>query len=117
VFSFPPPRRLLKSRDFQRVFAVPKKSRVGCITALYRSNAQSCSRLGLILAKKQVTKATQRNRIKRLMRESFRQKQALQDINLDIVMLGYKPLQEYSNSKIRAELEQLWKKLIASFEK
>jgi ribonuclease P protein component len=54
------------------VFAAPRRSSDRYFTVLVRDNAGSHARLGLAVAKKRVRLAVGRNRIKRLVRESFR---------------------------------------------
>ena len=63
-------------------------------------------RLGVIVAKKNVGKATQRNRIKRLIREAFRTRKA--DINhTDIVVMARKGLQFLENSECQSHIHAL----------
>lgn len=67
------------------------------------------SRLGLIIAKKHVRHATQRNRIKRIVREYFRQHPAHE--SGDFIVLARPGLGDLSNSAIRATLDKLWRKI------
>jgi len=69
-------------------------------------NNSSKPRLGLVIAKKNVPKAVHRNRIKRLMRESFRLNPGLVE-RLDLVVLARKDADKLDNSLIRAKLEKL----------
>ncbi len=65
--------RLLSSEAFQQVF--DKASyRVSCrqFLILAKPNTRSNARLGLVIGKKNIRLAVSRNRIKRLVRESFR---------------------------------------------
>lgn len=43
-----------------------------CFIFLYRENAVGNARLGMALSKKTISKAHDRNRLKRLLRETFR---------------------------------------------
>jgi ribonuclease P protein component len=66
--------------------------------------------VGLVIAKKNVGKAVQRNRIKRLIRQSFRtQKPTLN--NLDLVVLARKDADKLENQAIVDQLNQLWQDL------
>jgi len=65
------------------------------------------SRLGLVIAKKNVAKAVQRNRVKRIVREFFRHHSA-QDPGLDLVVLTRKDVDTLQNSQISARLATLW---------
>lgn len=67
------------------------------------------SRLGLAIAKKSIRSAVGRNRIKRLIRESFRE-QSLPSV--DLVILANKAIDELSNQQLRIGLERCWQRLI-----
>ena len=86
-FAFTKKQRLLNSDQYQAVFSKADiKVSSTYILLLARRNALPYSRLGLIVPKKKIKLAVGRNRCKRLLRESFRQKQ--EDIKaLDIVAL------------------------------
>lgn len=71
--AFPRSRRLLHQADFQQVFRAPWKSSDAVFTVLAAPAATGRARLGLAIARKQLRRATDRNRIKRLVREYFRQ--------------------------------------------
>jgi len=76
-------------------------------TVLYRSNEQEISRLGLAIAKKHCKQATGRNRIKRVVRESFRQHQA-ELAGLYIVVMNQPAARDANNQSLFASLEQHW---------
>ena len=64
--------RLLLKKDFDFVFENPKKTRDSNFTVLYRENTKNYPRLGLIISKKNCKHAHKRNKLKRIIRESFR---------------------------------------------
>lgn len=64
--------RLLNARDYSRVFAGATRTSDRYFTVLARPNEQSHARLGLVVAKKNIKTAVQRNRVKRVIRETFR---------------------------------------------
>jgi len=64
--------RLLSSKEFSNVFSQPIKSADAQYTVLAKANHLSRPRLGVIVSKKNVPTAVQRNRLKRIIRESFR---------------------------------------------
>ena len=64
--------RLLKAVEFKFVFAKPVKVSNKNISILSRKNGLPYSRLGLAIAKRQIRRAVDRNRLKRLIRECFR---------------------------------------------
>jgi len=66
--------------------------------------------MGLTVAKRFVKRANQRNRIKRVIRDSFRLNQ--HDIpHLDIVVLVRNGVMEMENAEINKLIEKLWRKL------
>lgn len=102
--------RLKSKQDFQAVFAKPHKSTHKYLLALTASNHLSHARLGMIIAKHHVRLAVTRNRLRRLIRESFRDhKEALK--GLDIVILMRSKWSPLSNEAIKEDLTYLWLKL------
>ncbi len=102
--------RLLTPSHFRHVFddAIPAVS--PAFTVLARVNSQSNPRLGITIAKKRVRKAHDRNRLKRLIRESFRH-QAKDLPNVDIIVIGKSGADTLTNQEVFKILEKLWKKL------
>jgi ribonuclease P protein component len=71
--SFPRDNRLLNAKHYSRVFEKANKIHNKAFTLLARKNDLGHARLGLVIAKKNVKLACQRNYIKRQLREYFRQ--------------------------------------------
>ena len=72
-FRFSPELRLLNQSDFRNVFDNTEiKANHPSLLILARMNSSNSPRLGLVIAKKNVKLAVNRNRIKRLIREEFR---------------------------------------------
>jgi len=100
--------RLLTGADFDHVFKNCQRSADSCFTVLYRDNGLGYPRVGLAIAKKRVRHATQRNRLKRLIRESFRK--AIPRIpSMDIVVLARDKAGAADNAAIFASLERHWR--------
>jgi len=85
-FRFSRTNRLLNTAEFSFVFAKPVKVSNSNISLLARKNGLNHARLGLAIAKRQIRKAADRNRLKRLIRESFRHNQEILS-GLDIIAL------------------------------
>lgn len=59
------------------------------------------------MSKKVSTRAHDRNRIKRQIRESFRKQQAMLD-GYDVVVVAMKAAGHADNAEVRDSLEKLW---------
>ena len=99
--------RLLDAAAFGRVFAKATRSRDRIFTILCRRNEHGVPRLGLAVSKKNCRRATGRNRIKRAIRESFREHKVLLS-NLDIVVMNQSAAATASNQELIASLETHW---------
>ena len=109
--SFPKSARLLTSAQYSRVFEQSKRrasTRHALLLALSSNEGQS-SRLGLVVAKKNVRLAHERNRIKRLVREYFRCHPT--ETPMDLIFLARRGVAELTNQQIGAQLDELWSKL------
>uniref|UniRef100_A0A7C4JQJ8 Ribonuclease P protein component n=1 Tax=Thermodesulfobacterium geofontis TaxID=1295609 RepID=A0A7C4JQJ8_9BACT len=84
--------RLKKDKEFQVVFREGKKVWIDSILLIiYKPNDLNYRRLGIIVSKK-IKKATQRNRVKRLIREFFRRNKDLFPENCDIIIIPHPSL-------------------------
>jgi len=92
------------------VFDQAIRSSDNCFTLLARKNQLEHPRLGLAIAKKLVKRAVARNRIKRIVRESYRTSQQ-RLLGLDIVVLGRSGIEDKSNKELHDSLEQHWSRL------
>lgn len=100
--------RLLKAADYQYVFASARRFGNPNFTLLVRTNSLGYPRLGLAIAKKNVKLAVDRNRIKRLIRESFRHKTTTLP-SVDIIAMCRTGAVELPSSEIRAQLDTQWR--------
>ena len=104
--------RLLDSSDFQRVFDnAPFRASHQYFLILSRPNQLVQPRLGLVIAKKHINLAVQRNRIKRLIREEFRHQQESL-AGLDVIVLSRKGLDGLNNEQFRQQLAQQWQRIL-----
>lgn len=65
--------RLVSKADFDRVFADNQRARTEYVVIMTRPNPVGYPRLGMVIAKRLLVRAVDRNRVKRCVRESFRQ--------------------------------------------
>jgi ribonuclease P protein component len=80
------------------------------MSVLAVANTLGYARLGLALSRKAVPLAVNRNRIKRLVRESFRSEQAHLG-SIDVVIVGRRGLDQLENRDIRESLKKHWTRL------
>ncbi|MFW5823419.1 MAG: ribonuclease P protein component [Marinobacter sp.] len=109
-YSFPKTSRLLRPADYSGVFndvqvRVPHRH----FLILAAPNNLGRPRLGLIFSRRNLRHAVQRNRVKRLVRETFRHRTDLGA--LDIVVLGRQNLATRDNQTLHRALNDLWQKL------
>lgn len=118
LYKFPRTSRLLIKRDFQSVFANPRKVSNRYLLALFRPNQQVSARLGIIVAKSRIKKAVHRNLVRRMVRESYRhQQEALK--GLDLIVLIRSECSPICGGKadkkaLRNDIDRLWERLIES---
>ncbi len=109
--KFPRQIRLLEGHDFQVIFQDKAyRSSDQKFTMLVRPNKLNHARLGMAISKRFAKKAVARNRIKRLVRESFRYHQHLLT-GLDIVVLGREGTPKAVNPALFSSLEIHWKRI------
>jgi ribonuclease P protein component len=103
--------RLLDSKEYSFVFNKAEKIGNRYFIILFRKNNKIFPRLGLIIAKKNIKHAVNRNKIKRIVRESFRNKVNNLNEN-DYIFLAKKEISQLSNLELRYKLDEKWKKLL-----
>jgi len=99
--------RLLSAEAFSRVFEKATRSRDKWFTVLCRDNQKNHARLGLAISKRNCRFATGRNRIKRIVRESFRQHQASL-AGLDVVVINQAAARAAGNRQLFDSLATHW---------
>lgn len=73
--SLPKMKRLSDSRAFRALFSVKKKWSTPFFWVRVQEKEQSFPKLGLVLSKKKIPRAVDRNYLKRISREAFRHHQ------------------------------------------
>lgn len=106
--TFQREKRLIDSREFQNMFQNGTRFGSRGFTIFFQTTTRATSRLGLAVSRK-VANAVGRNRIKRLTRESFRCDCELESV--DLVVIARRASATMSNTQLREELNQQWKKI------
>lgn len=110
ALAFPKTARLLRPGDYSKVFEnVQVRVSHRHFLLLATPNELGHARVGLIFAKKHLKLAVQRNRVKRRVRETFRQQKDLPP--MDIIVLGRQGLAQVENPQINGILNDLWRRL------
>jgi ribonuclease P protein component len=101
---------LLAADQFKRVFANPIRSADQYFTVLARVNDREYPRLGLAISRKAAASAVQRNRIKRVIRESFRHKpDKLPPV--DVVVMARPLAATANNAELGLSLSRHWSRV------
>jgi len=114
--------RLLNASDFKAVFDdAPIRASHQHLLILSRSNTSGTDqdttsptdipRLGLVIAKKNVRLAVERNRIKRIARETFRLQQDKLP-GVDAVVLARRGLDSLDNTELHKLFNKQWERII-----
>ncbi len=111
-FNFGDDVRLRCAADYKSVFdgALLKVHQPHFLFLAKPSEFALKSRLGIVVAKKKVRRAHERNRVKRLTRESFRLHQQQLE-QLDIVVMPKQGIDAVANAELHQELQFAWQKL------
>lgn len=105
--------RLHRPVEFEVAFAHGRRYNDKHLAALVLATQDGGARLGLAVPKKIAADASDRNRIKRQVRESFRRHRSSLP-QADIVILARPGSPQASAVQLRENLERLWQKIISS---
>jgi ribonuclease P protein component len=110
-FSYPKLLRLRRPAEFKAIFdAAQFKIGQPQFLMLASPNGLQHPRLGLVIAKKKVRLAVQRNRIKRITRDSFRRQQHELPA-VDLLLIARQDLGALDNESLHQALLDAWKRL------
>ena len=104
--------RLLNGKQFSTVFDTKRRLHGACFSLHVASNEFGYARLGLAVSRRVSKKAVERNRLKRIVRDSFRHHQHELG-SIDYVVVAKITAVERSttgNQALRLELERAWVK-------
>ena len=130
--SFHRSARLLNPTDFKRVFSRNVVSSDRFFKVLGRPNSSACSRLGMAVSRQIDKRAVGRNRIKRVIRESFRHSLQPQkepgigtagegesirpDTGVDLVVLPRRECASICNRQLFESLDKHWLRITQALE-
>jgi len=109
--GFPRTLRLCKPGDFRRVYANGRRLGNEFFTINAEANALERARLGMSVAVRTLGSAVARNRVRRLIRESFRHHQARVP-PVDVIVGVRTAARAASAAELRASIDRLWQKLM-----
>ena len=108
--SFKREHRLLHQHEFQSVFDDATRVVVPPFTLLFRENRLGFTRLGMVIAKKAVGQSVDRNRIRRIIRESFRlSRRGLPEV--DLIILARHDIKTFPIADLTQKVSKLWQRL------
>ena len=107
-FHFGRRQKLLTADHYKHVFNQSQRFGNKSITVLTRENSLDHPRLGLAISKKSVKRAVDRNRIKRIFRESFRLHQHKLP-NVDIVAMCKSDVLSLDKHEMHKQIETQWR--------
>ncbi|MCC1496173.1 ribonuclease P protein component [Alcanivorax sp. 1008] len=111
--QFPRSHRLLSPSEFKPLFDNPQwRASSQHFLLLVSENGLAAARLGIVIGKRRVKRAVDRNLLRRLMRESFRHL-GPELAGLDIVILVRANIDHPEKAVFTAQLAKVWSKLLA----
>ncbi|MGB7757872.1 MAG: ribonuclease P protein component [Salinisphaera sp.] len=111
--TFPRAARLLRPSQYTGVFARGQKFVCDGFVVIAAENGEEHARLGLALAKRRIRRSVDRSRVKRVIRESFRNVRP--DLPAtDIVVLARSRTATIDNASLTAQLTRIWQRLARS---
>lgn len=103
--------RLTTKTQFEQTFLRARKISTKLCAFFYCQNSLNYPRLGLVVPKKSIRHANNRNTFKRVVREGFRLNQHHLG-SIDIIVLSYKEAAYASKKDLCQHLTKQWQRLI-----
>lgn len=104
--------RIRRAGDFAAMRNASGRLGGRCFSVRYRDNGLGQARLGLAISKRVSKRAVERNRIKRLLRESFRRIRD-QLPAVDLLVMARDQANGLPGPELLADIDHLWKKLVS----
>lgn len=107
--SFSRTRRLTQAEQFKRVFRVGRRATDSLFIVIAAPNGVDGARLGFAISRKAAPRAVDRNRLKRVARETFRT-EPIAFAGFDFVVMARPAARQATNTALRASLQALWRR-------
>ncbi len=108
--SFPRQYHLRTKSEFKSIFDKSNRISQKHLLILFKQNQKEYSRLGVIVGKRVAKKAIARNRIRRIVKESFRLNQE-KLLGWDIIVIARQQCDTLNKPTLRKGIDDLWQKL------
>ena len=109
-FRLPKNQRLVRATEFKSTTANNCKSKDALFVVYAKDNNRLFSRLGVTVSRRVAVKAVERNRIKRVIRESFRHQQGILS-GFDVVVIARAVTRQVETKQLFVSLEKHWCKV------
>ena len=96
--------RLTNPKDFKKCFQSGKRAKNKAFSLYYLENGNLAGRLGVNIAKSKVKRAVDRNKIKRRVKEIFRENKIHSALNHSIMFSVFKPFSELTYKEASCEI-------------
>jgi len=113
--SFPRYLRLTRAAEYRQLFKNNHHVGDAGITILVGKKTGAVARLGFAIARKQIQQAVQRNRLKRIFRESFRKNRYRLPAR-DIVIMVRRSIMSVDRAELISTMEKHWISVIKQCE-
>lgn len=108
--TLPSSARLRQRSDFAALRGVEGRARGTFFMCRYGPVAEIQARLGMAVSRKVSVRAVERNRIKRQIRESFREHRHMLPA-VDILVIAHHRAAAESSARLREDLDRLWSRI------
>lgn len=102
--------RLKKDRDFEKVFKKGRAHKNPFFSIKFHPNRVGSVRVGIVVGRKVSPKSTERNKLKRRIRESLKTFLPKIKRNIDIVIVSFSRSRDLDFRQIKEDIEDLLKK-------
>ncbi len=109
-YAFPKTARLTQPREFKQVLDSGQRQSDACFILISLPGATGQPRLGLVVARRHLRRAVDRNRVKRMVRESFRHSRASLPAR-DIVVMARAAAGGKPAPALRESLARHWRRM------